>query len=302
MKVLVLGATGYIGLGVARAFRRAGHHVYGLMRDAGKSNLLASHEIFPIVGDVAKPETWRHIADRCSVIISCIPYDDVAFKAITQVLHEMSSGEDPRHFVFIHTSGIWIYGGWNHGGFDELSGPHPLPIAEVRGKFDEEVKNATKYMGVVIHPGMVYGYEMGGLIGPMIFKAAADGEVSMPGTGDTRWSMVHVDDLGDAYVAAAERYPISRGQDFIISNPTTESVRDIVHAVVHHVHPKAKINWIHPIPRNNVFFEALATSFEPSPRKAEAMLGWRPKHPGFVDEASVFTATWKMLHKKEHHH
>jgi nucleoside-diphosphate-sugar epimerase len=34
--VLVLGATGFVGLGVAAALRRAGYRVYGLVRSPAK--------------------------------------------------------------------------------------------------------------------------------------------------------------------------------------------------------------------------------------------------------------------------
>lgn len=37
------------------------------------------------------------------------------------------------------------------------------------------------------------------------FKAIQDGKVSLSGTGDHFWPMVHVDDLADAYVKAVER-------------------------------------------------------------------------------------------------
>ncbi len=50
MRVFVMGATGYIGFQVAQAFRRAGHAVWGLTRNAGRRQMLASQEIVPVVG------------------------------------------------------------------------------------------------------------------------------------------------------------------------------------------------------------------------------------------------------------
>ncbi len=38
MRVLVTGATGYIGFNVAQAFRRHGHEVWGLVRSRDKAN------------------------------------------------------------------------------------------------------------------------------------------------------------------------------------------------------------------------------------------------------------------------
>lgn len=48
--VLVFGALGYIGEGVAKAFRRHGYKVYGVLRDEAKKDLLLKNEIIPVVG------------------------------------------------------------------------------------------------------------------------------------------------------------------------------------------------------------------------------------------------------------
>ena len=50
MKVLVTGATGYIGGAAARALRRAGHVVHGLVRSSDKEAELLRSEIIPVRG------------------------------------------------------------------------------------------------------------------------------------------------------------------------------------------------------------------------------------------------------------
>jgi len=69
--VLVLGASGYISLAVARAFRKAGYHVYGLIRSEGNKSLLLSNEIVPVIGDGAKVEQYKEYIEGCSVIVEC---------------------------------------------------------------------------------------------------------------------------------------------------------------------------------------------------------------------------------------
>lgn len=49
-KVFVVGSSGYIGEGVALAFRRNGYKVFGLIRDEKKSKNLLRNEIIPIIG------------------------------------------------------------------------------------------------------------------------------------------------------------------------------------------------------------------------------------------------------------
>jgi NAD(P)-dependent dehydrogenase (short-subunit alcohol dehydrogenase family) len=48
--VLVVGAGGYIGDGVARAFRRAGYQTYGVIRHEKQKEHLLRNEITPVIG------------------------------------------------------------------------------------------------------------------------------------------------------------------------------------------------------------------------------------------------------------
>ena len=60
MKIFITGATGYIGLNVALALRRAGHAVWGLIRSEDKARLLAGQEIHAraVVGMVTAPRRF----------------------------------------------------------------------------------------------------------------------------------------------------------------------------------------------------------------------------------------------------
>ncbi len=55
----------------------------------------------------------------------------------------------------------------------------------------------------LIRPGCVYG-KAGSLTG-MWFGGAKAGKLSLSGTGDHKWMLVHVDDLANAYVLVAEK-------------------------------------------------------------------------------------------------
>ncbi|OCL05739.1 NAD(P)-binding protein, partial [Glonium stellatum] len=58
-KVLIIGATGYIGRALALALLRTGNHtVYGLARTPRKAADLASLEIIPVLGSVADPAAY----------------------------------------------------------------------------------------------------------------------------------------------------------------------------------------------------------------------------------------------------
>lgn len=49
-RILLFGATGYLGSAIARALIQSGYHtVYGLSRSSGKASDLAAQEIVPVV-------------------------------------------------------------------------------------------------------------------------------------------------------------------------------------------------------------------------------------------------------------
>lgn len=73
--VLVIGAGGYIGKGVALAFRRAGYRVYGLIRNGKHSNSLLQQEIEPIVAPSFDDlESLTDVLTSCSIIIDAVGY------------------------------------------------------------------------------------------------------------------------------------------------------------------------------------------------------------------------------------
>ena len=71
MNVFITGATGYIGFNVAQAFRRTGHQVWGLTRSAAKATMLEQQEIWPVIGSLQQPDSYKAVAEQCTVLIHC---------------------------------------------------------------------------------------------------------------------------------------------------------------------------------------------------------------------------------------
>jgi nucleoside-diphosphate-sugar epimerase len=71
MKIFVTGASGFIGEEVALGLRRAGHEVWGLVRDPKKAANLAQNEIHVVIGDLSDRNSYRQWCEHCNVIIHC---------------------------------------------------------------------------------------------------------------------------------------------------------------------------------------------------------------------------------------
>jgi nucleoside-diphosphate-sugar epimerase len=152
--------------------------------------------------------------------------------------------------------------------------------------------------GIVIRPGCVYGRQ-GGLTG-MWFAGASTGQ-SLQGIGDgsNRWAMVHADDLAEAYVRAGE----SRlGREvFNITDRSRWRIRDMLDAVAHATGYTGAIGFA-PVAEAaktmGDFAECLTLDQHVDSRKAVHLLGWQPKHGGFVDGAETFYISWKAAQER----
>ncbi|KAH9936189.1 uncharacterized protein B0H18DRAFT_972728 [Fomitopsis serialis] len=134
MRVLVLGASGFIGLPIAQAFVRAGHIVYGLTRSQQKAKQLAAEEIIPVIGETSNPSAWLTMVATLDVIIDA-------------AAQKYRPAHAPK-LTYIYTSGTWVHG-------------------ENRKDIQEQrvIRNPV-LNGIVIRPALLYG-RSGSLLAPL---------------------------------------------------------------------------------------------------------------------------------------
>ena len=206
MNVFITGATGYIGFNIALAYRRAGHAVWGLTRSSEKAQMLSRHEIRPVVGSLQKPEGWAEAAKNCSVMIhAAVDYQTDPFALDKQTVEFLLSlaNQGHRPKTMIYTSGVWVYGSTGNVAADETTPLNPPKLVARRPSTEEMVLKAGGLRGLVIRPGCVYGYQ-GGLTGSWFTAAVKEKALTAVGDGNNRWTMVHADDLAEAYLRAGE--------------------------------------------------------------------------------------------------
>src|SRR5687767_6214877 len=69
MKVLVTGASGFVGSSIMAALLRHGHQVLGLVRTPAKAEALAAHGAEAALGDMWRPETYGPLVSRVDAVI-----------------------------------------------------------------------------------------------------------------------------------------------------------------------------------------------------------------------------------------
>lgn len=295
MRIFVTGAAGYIGQNVALALRRAGHDVWGLVRSPEKAANLTRHEIHPVIGSIDDRATYLPVAERCNVLVHAA--DDksdaeaIDHKAIDALLSVGAKGPQPKTFVY--TSGVWVYGSTGRTAVDETSRLDPVKLKPWRPAHEDLVLGAGHMRGIVVRPGTVFGRQ-GGLTG-LWFEGPSEGKPPLViGDGSQRWTMIHVDDLANGYVKAVES-----GRSSEIFNFTDRSRYTILEMATAAARAAGYTGPITTMPVDEAkktfgfFAECLMLDQHVDSRKAVRMLGWQPRHGGFVDGVSAYYEAWK---------
>jgi nucleoside-diphosphate-sugar epimerase len=261
MKILIIGASGYIGSHVAAIFADAGHDVSALHRPGG-APLPARYR--RIAGDLAEPGSLAAAVGYDRVIHAGAPIDDSTDRAGSEAL--LASGSP-----LLYTTGAAVLGA---GAQDEDSAADPHPIAASRPAIEQRVLRAG---GWVIRPGMTYG-DGGGLVhGLLTAKTAERGTGIYIGPPGTRWPVVHVGDLAALYLAVA-----TRAAPGTIWHGTSETVR--LDAIATALGGGTAASW--PVSEATAELGLLADLFtrdqNVSAAKTRAALGWAPAYTSIV--------------------
>ncbi|KAJ7347173.1 hypothetical protein DFH08DRAFT_779468 [Mycena albidolilacea] len=293
MKVLVLGATGFIGFPAAQALARAGHIVYGLARTEEKAKLLAAEEVIPILGDLDS-DAWIPLIATLDTIFETVGGGPEPARSVLERTAKAAAALRPAGaplLSYIYTSGTWVHGDNRTDRVTDTSPiAHPAEIVAWRPAIEQLVVRSTTVNGVVVRPALVYGHSAS-LFAPLFSGAAkAGGRVVWPGTPGGRYAVVHTDDLAELFVRVAERASLVGGKIFDAANSQTESVDELLDRLVQISGLNRPYEYRKP---ENLLEEATQSTTLVRPYLAKALLDWSPKKPGLVEGLDVYYAAWR---------
>jgi nucleoside-diphosphate-sugar epimerase len=239
MKVLVTGATGYLGAVAADALAMRGHQVLGLARSDRSASAVRERGIEPVMGDFGDPVSLANAVREAKpdVVVSTASVggasgDQAAFARDGEAVRAMREALTDHGGALVFTSGSAVFGVFNGGDatdtvYDEeavlplpasvyapeSAGVHPLLAAgfaaamAARVETEQTVLADGDMRGVVVRPGLVYGHGGNSDLRSLIDRARKVGRAGHWGSGGTTQSYVHVDDLGELFCLAAELAP-----------------------------------------------------------------------------------------------
>ncbi|KAA2265351.1 sugar nucleotide-binding protein [Solihabitans fulvus] len=278
MRVLLIGAGGYLGSTVAERLSGMGNQIVALTRPR-RDGSAGRYE--QRVGDLTDPGSLAAAVtpDIDAVINLATPSGDAAVdEAAVEALTSPLRGTDR---AFVYTSGVWVLGATGTATADESAPTNPIPIVGYRPDIEQRVL-ATSEPGVraaVIRPGIVFG-RGGGIPALLVDLARKHGAPVVVADETVRWPMVHVDDLADLFAGVAER--ASAGTLWHGVSQPAVPVRDLAAAAGQAAGVSGEPQ-VWPLDEARaelgaLFADALALDQSVSGQAARDRLGWQPRH------------------------
>ena len=162
MKVVLTGATGFVGSHVLGELREHGHEVVALVRDDAGADTVAAHGASPVVVDLHdRPAVVSLFASADGAIHTASPGDATSADLDSAVADAAIDALGGSGKPYVHISGLWIYG--PNLSITEESPIDSPAIVAWREPIEERVLGARDMRGVVITSGTAYGEGGGGL-------------------------------------------------------------------------------------------------------------------------------------------
>lgn len=209
-KILVAGATGYLGRYVVRAFKRRGYWVRALGRNADKLNSIADYADDLFVGEATDPASLEGLCDGIDVVFSSVgitrqkdglTYRDVDYQGNRNLL-TLAEKTGVSKFVYVHVLNA-----------DELQ---HIAMIEAKQAFVDELKQSILDHAVICPSGFFSDMEE-------FLAMARSGRVYLFGDGTNRINPIHGADLAEVCADAA---PASEKQ-IDVGGPQVFTYREI---------------------------------------------------------------------------
>jgi nucleoside-diphosphate-sugar epimerase len=291
MKVLLTGASGYIGSVVAEKLVAGGHQVFGLARSSHTAALLRERGIESRSGDLLAPDGLAAtVAGMDAVIHTANTKDHTAESADRAAVDAFLTALAGSDRGFVYTSGNLVLGNTGKEVADEDSPIRPIQFVAWRPAVEQTVLGAAT-RGVaarVLRPAWVYGRQAG--YPSILVRTAGDlGHVPFVGDGGNHMTFVHVEDLADLYVLVLEK--AAPGSLYSGSVLPAVTVHDLAVAASQAGGAEGKtFSW----PRADALqsfgeerVEVMTCDQQISGARAERDLGWQPAAPTVLEELAA---------------
>jgi nucleoside-diphosphate-sugar epimerase len=199
MRVLVFGASGYIGKRLIKGLVEEGHQATGFVRNAAGAQSVKELGAGTVVASLDDgAATDAALADHDAAIWLV----QLALDEEKRVVERLIKPLRRTGKTFIFTGGASVLsepteGEWSDNSFAETDSFIPRRLLQIRAETEYAVRIAAQ-LGVrsmVVRPPLVYGHGGCKVISDLYHSARKTGSVCYVGRGLNAYTSVHVDDL-----------------------------------------------------------------------------------------------------------
>ncbi|KAL4890164.1 NAD dependent epimerase/dehydratase family protein [Aspergillus ambiguus] len=312
--VLILGATGYIGLALAQSLRRGGTYtVWGTARTPEKAKLLMANEVFPVGGDITDSQTLSGMitGNQIDIVVDASSAYDKASQILNGVVHAgnarrqalAAEGIVGPKLGFLYISGTWVHGSPSSRVSDlspvgsRQSKGKPAPVAAWRPAHEQAILATRDILdAAIVRPGDVYGRSSPGWT-PLweVLQKSLESDpgtrVQIPAAAAARIGTVHVDDVAAGLHTAVDHLGGQLGSWPVFDLVTeTVSIVEIMETAKAVLGVEALLDYIGPV--GDPFMEAMSCASKLDASRARYVLGWTPKRTEFLLNLSVYIKAW----------
>lgn len=283
MKVLVTGASGFLGRYVCEQLVERGHETGALVRRPGSEpegtlavagDLTDSHTL-KLAMKVFAPECVIHLAAEIASQRDAKKIQKANVDGTRDLINACEAGGVKR-FVFAST----VVTGEAHG--EVLTEDSKLPVETAYGHSKQEgerMARESKLEEVIIRPSHVYG-PGGWFEEEFVNRLRQPGRFAVIGSGKNWWDVVHVEDVATAFVLATEKAPAGSLYHVVDDKPIHYYDFVALTAEALGTGPPRRIPaWIASLAAGRDTVKAVTRSAKSSNAHIKAELGWEPKFP-----------------------
>ncbi len=234
-RVAVTGATGFVGGHLVAVLRRAGYPVRCLVRGAARAGDLRDAGCDVIAGDLADGAALAALVDGAEVVYhvagAVAAADEAAFLRVNRdgTVRLLEAALEARVGRFLQVSSLAVSGpAVLRSPLEDTDAAAPVTPYGRSKLAGEEAVRRSGLPFTVLRPAAVYGPTDGQFL--RLFRLARRGLVPLLGAGRQELSLVHVRDLAEAALAAAES-PRCDQRTYHVAHPEIVTQRELVEAV-----------------------------------------------------------------------
>jgi nucleoside-diphosphate-sugar epimerase len=283
MKILVTGASGFVGRAVCSELDRREHEVVALVRRPGSEPAGTRAQIGDLTDAASlqeavpsqNPDAVVHLAAEIASQRDARRIREVNIEGTRRLLEACAAEGSPR-FVLAST----VVTGEAHG--ELLEPDKPLPVETPYGESKQEAERLVRESGldaVIVRPSHVYG--AGGWYAEELVKRLRQpGRLAVVGQGDNLWDVVRVEDVASAIADAVESAPA--GAVYHVADDEPITFYDFVALTARElgVGPPRRIPvWLANVVAGRNAVRAAVRSARSSNTRIKQELGWEPSFP-----------------------